>query len=261
MKNLVYSNLKYIETGEDNEEVILFLHPKLVSNWIWRKQLSSFNNYHCFYLNLINKTIKENVEIITQLIENKILDNKEKNIKINLVGIEFGGQIAIEILNKNPKIINKIFLSGISLNEFNETKIKVNKILSKTKLNYLKNKDENFLIKAYLRYYGISKNYYEDMKKSLDSINDEELYIISNESLNYKLNNNFSEKLNRNKFNTNNILISYGTKEDLSSQISAFNLKSMLENIKLIQINNGLMLWNLNQSELFNKNLKEFLKE
>ena len=102
MKNL-YSNLNYFENGDTNKDIIIFLHPKNLSSWIWNNQIDYFDDYHCFYINLDNRTIKENLDLIGNLIETKIKkenittnknSNKPQN-KINLVGIEFGGQIAI----------------------------------------------------------------------------------------------------------------------------------------------------------------------
>ena len=52
----VHNNLAYEEIGEDNNEIILFLHSKIVSNWIWIKQKEKyckyFKNYHCIFIDL-----------------------------------------------------------------------------------------------------------------------------------------------------------------------------------------------------------------
>lgn len=294
MKNL-YSNLNYFENGDTNKDIIIFLHPKNLSSWIWNNQIDYFDDYHCFYINLNNRTIKENLELIGNLIETKIKkenittnknSNKPQN-KINLVGIEFGGQIAIELLNKYPDIINKVFLSGVNFNNYKEIiflleenneknneknnknksnleeydEFNLDEIFTKTKKEYLDKKSERFLAKAYLREFGISKEYYEEMKESLDEKAIKEQYKIAKDSLNYKLNPNLKDNLNKNNFNMNNILISYGTKEDLTTQISAITLKSLLKDAKLIKIEKGLLLWNMSKSELFNTILKEFLEE
>ncbi|MDO5850277.1 MAG: hypothetical protein Q4P14_03600, partial [Methanobacteriaceae archaeon] len=199
MKN-TYSNLNYFENGDKNNDIIIFLHPKNLSSWIWNNQINHFDDYHCFYINLDNKTIKENLEQIGCLIENK-LKKENKNHKINLVGIEFGAQIAIELLNKYPNSINKVFLSGIQFNNFKEINLKnlkennkqinlkqmktdneetnFDEIFAKTKKEYLDKKSERFLTKAYLREFGISKEYYDEMKESLDT--KEEQYKIAND--------------------------------------------------------------------------------
>ena len=286
MKNL-HSNLNYFENGDITKDIIIFLHPKNLSSWIWNNQIDYFDDYHCFYINLDNRTIQENLELIGNFIETKIKkennsNNKNSNnilsYKINLVGIEFGGQIAIELLNKYPNIINKVFLSGINFNNYKEiisllernneinsieeyNEFNLDEIFTKTKKEYLDKKSERFLAKAYLREFGISKEYYEEMKESLDEKELKEQYKIAKDSLNYKLNPNLKDNLNKNNFNKNNILISYGTKEDLSTQISAISLKSLLKDVKLIKIEKGLLLWNMSKSELFNKTLREFLEE
>lgn len=295
--------LDLIETGKENKNTILFLHPEIVSNWIWEKQLDYFKNkkYHCIYLNLIdNKTyfsIKEYSEEVIQLIENILED---KNIKsVNIVGFGIGGKIAIEILNKKPQYINKLILSSLSLNyltyfndknndkdndnKSNDNKnnnkdndnkdnqiTKENRInnkksleliyeMSKIRKEYLNNKSEKFLVKAYLRYYGISKSYYENMKHSLDLDNVKNLKNIVIESFNYRLPKDLDNKLNSYKFNTANVLLIYGSKEDLTKQISIITFKTILKDAKIIEIENGLELVNISQSKLFNNTLIEFL--
>ncbi len=261
-----YSKVNYFENGDINGEIILFLHPKNLSPWIWNNQIDAFDNYHCFYIDLENRTIEENTNLIGDFIENKlkceIFLNDKNTSKINLVGIEFGGQIAIELLNKYPNNINKVFLSGINFSNSNYLEeFDFDKIFAKTKKEYLDKKSERFLAKAYLREYGISKEYYGEMKESLDKKTKEEHYKIAKNTLNYKLDSNFKDNLEKNNFNINNILIIYGTKEDLTTQLSAIKLKSLLKEARLIEIEEGLLLWNMSKSDLFNTILKEFLEE
>ena len=37
----------YIETGEKNAPLMLFLHGGGVSGWMWDKQIQHFTSYHC----------------------------------------------------------------------------------------------------------------------------------------------------------------------------------------------------------------------
>ena len=261
-----HSKVNYFENGDINGEIILFLHPKNLSPWIWNNQIDAFDNYHCFYIDLENRTIEENTDLIGDFIENKlkceIFLNDKNTSKINLVGIEFGGQIAIELLNKYPNNINKVFLSGINFSNSNYLEeFDFDKIFAKTKKEYLDKKSERFLAKAYLREFGISKEYYEEMKESLDEKEFKEQYIFPLLKENNILDFNLKDNLEKNNFNINNILINYGTKEDLTTQISAIKLKSLLKEARLIEIEKGLLLWNMSKSDLFNKILKEFLEE
>ena len=114
-----------------------------------------------------------------------------------------------------------------------------------------------FITKAYLRYFGIKKEHYNDMEKILDiSINDERK--IAFESLNYTI----PESLKDNKdiIEKDNILIIYGTKEDLNCTKSAIDLKSIFTNAKLVEIIRGNHLWNIIDSELFNTIVSDFIK-
>ena len=53
-----FNNLAYEDIGEENSKTILFLHPKLLDKWIWRKQKEDYDKYfkgfHCIFLDLPN---------------------------------------------------------------------------------------------------------------------------------------------------------------------------------------------------------------
>ncbi len=118
-----FNNLAYEEIGDENDETILFLHTKLLDKWIWINQREGYENYfkdyHCIFLDLpnhgdsiseeefsIDKSSVEIYEFINHIIDNKDIEN------VNIVALGIGGSIAIEILNRNPEIINNLVLSG-----------------------------------------------------------------------------------------------------------------------------------------------------
>ena len=112
-----------------------------------------------------------------------------------------------------------------------------------------------FIVKAYLRYYGISKEYYDYMERILDrSIKEEK--EIAFESLNYTIPEDFSKEI----LEKENLLIIYGSKEDLNCTKSAIELKRLFANGKLLEINKGNHLWNIIDWELFNTITRDFIK-
>ena len=264
-----FNNLAYDEIGEENSETILFLHAKLLDKWIWKKQKEDYDKYfkgfHCIFLDLPNHgdskseeefSIEKSSIEISEFIAH-ILNHKDIK-KINIVALGIGGSIAIEILNENPKIIDNLILSGLEIADYKESESdNVANGLAKAQSEYLNEKSDIFITKAYLRYFGISKEHYNDVERILDiSIRDERK--IAFESLNYTIPE--SLKNNENIIEKDNVLIIYGSKEDLNCTKSAIDLKNIFINAKLVEIIKGNHLWNIIDYELFNTTISDFIK-
>ena len=264
-----FNNLAYDEIGKENKETILFLHTKLLDKWIWKKQKENYDKYfkgfHCIFMDLpkhgdskseeifsIDKSAEDILNFMEDLIE-------LKNIKkINIVALGLGGQIAIELINKNPQIIDKLILSGLEIADFkvNKEESIINR-LAKTQSEYLNEKPDTFITKAYLRYFGIKKEHYTDVERILERpIKDEK--TIAYESLNYTIPNDL--KNNKEILEKEDILIIFGSKEDLNCTKSAIELKNLFKNAKLIEIIKGNHLWNIIDYELFNTIIIDFIK-
>lgn len=269
MTTKYYNKLAYEEIGDESNPIILFLHPKLLDKWVWIKQKENhekyFKDYLCIFLDLPHHgdsiysgefSIEESCDDIIEFIENLINENNKS--KINLVALGLGGSIAIEIISKKPNLIDNLILSGLEISESRENEEEsVVKRLAKTQAEYLNEKPDRFIIKAYLRYFGISKDYYEDMEKILDrSVKEEEK--IAFESLNYTIPENLIS--NNEILKKENILFIFGNKEDLNCTKSAICLKNLFENGKLVEIEKGNHLWNIIEHELFNTTIIDFIK-
>ena len=265
-----FNNLAYEDIGEENSETILFLHAKLLDKWIWKRQKEDYDEYfkgfHCIFLDLPNhgdsiseeefRIDKSSIEISEFI--NHIINNKDIE-KVNIVALGIGGSIAIEILNENPNIIDNLILSGLEIADYKESESdSVANGLAKTQSEYLNEKSDIFITKAYLRYFGIKKEHYNDMEKILDiSINDERK--IAFESLNYTIPESLKD--NENITEKDNILIIYGTKEDLNCTKSAIDLKSIFTNAKLVEIIRGNHLWNIIDHDLFSTITSNFIRD
>ena len=264
------NNLAYDEIGEENSETILFLHAKLLDKWIWKKQKEDYDNYfkgfHCIFLDLPNhgeSISEEEFSIEKSSIEisefiNHIID--KKNIKkVNIVALGIGGSIATEILNKNPHLIDNLIISGPEIADYKESESdSVANGLAKAQSEYLNEKSDIFITKAYLRYFGIGKEHYNEIERILD-ISIKEERKIAFESLNYTIPE--SLKVNRDIVEKDNILIIYGTKEDLNCTKSAIDLKNIFINAKLVEIVRGNHLWNIIDHDLFNTIISNFIRD
>nr|WP_302578018.1 alpha/beta hydrolase [Methanobrevibacter arboriphilus] len=195
-KNILY----FEEEGISNNEIIVFIHSNLLSNWIWINQRDYFKDFHCIYLDLPNHgnsyfanefSIETSSKIIKELIQEKAYDSRNNNKikKVNLVGVSLGGQIALYLLSKYPALVDNVIVSGVNLYEdpkeddFNN----VVSMMNIFKMDILDKKPNKFLIKALLAEYGLEKKYYEFIKESNEKISIESFNSITKESLKFKI--------------------------------------------------------------------------
>jgi len=252
------NNLNFIEENPEQKKVLIFLHPLNLSLWIWNKQFKEFNNFNNIFIDLpnhgkSNKNFNFEISKTVDILKEFILElNKEE---INFVGIGLGGQIAIEFISKYPNLINKVIVSGVqSIDEKSKESYETSivQILNKTK-KILDSKSEDFLALAYLRYYGIGKEYYEYLFKNYLNQDYENLKRISYENLNYSLNKKPKDK-------SKEILVCFGSYDTIWVKSSVFKIKKIYTNVKPLKIENATHLWNIRKYKLFNKLLKDYFK-
>ena len=276
--NMKVNNLYFEEYNNDKKEAILFLHSNLLSNWIWKYQKNSFNGYHCIYLDLPehgksqidnNFSIEKTAELIKGFINKKLKDKK-----IHLVGIAIGGQIILQLLAKHPKLIETATITGVTLRNLaiyknnNENKElaklifdieneKIDQALSmikQMKIEILDKKHSNFITKGYLAEYGLGKEYLKDLKDSIDSISEDNLISITEESFKFKIPEIDIQK-------NNNLLILYGTKEYPKVKKSAKIIKDHFNNAHIFSVYRSIHLWNIHDCEWFNEVISEFISK
>ena len=284
------NNIYYEEKGESSKDLIIFIHSNLLSNWIWKNQRNSFENYHCIYLDLPNHgnsyfddgfSIEKSGELIKDLIEEKStpknLNSDTKTKKVHLIGVSVGGQIILYLLAKYPELIDTTIVTGVNIYENPEKEFIDNTIamLNKLKSNILDKKSNKFLIKAILAEYGLGKEYYDDLKLATENIINKNSYNTTNNNSN----NNFENNLNlnqitkeslefkipkiksspNNKSDYKNLLILYGTKEYPKVHKSANLIKNTFENAQIFSVYRSIHLWNIIDCEWFNETAKDFI--
>lgn len=178
------------ETGPRNAETIIFLHGNAMAGWIWDGQIKEFDDYHCIVpdlpehgrsINIKPFTINKSAEMISEIIRNHTSKGKA-----HLVGISVGAQIIIQILSKNPELVDHAIISGtlIQRNSHNESLLKL--------LDYAINvykpvKDTDFFIKANMRTYNMPKYLFDKFKESTLVIKHDSLNRILKENIFFKL--------------------------------------------------------------------------
>lgn len=253
--------LYYIEENPNKKDSILFLHPKFLGNWVFIKQENTFNNYNNLFIDLLGHGKSDFEEFSFDKCIDYLLDIiKEKNKKgeVHLVGIDLGGQIALRIFARYPDLIGKVIISGVYYQDKEEVKERKNSIvnfLDKTKRLILDKKDETFLIKAYLRHYGLKSKYYSLINDSYSKFNQEELKNLAYNNLNYTLDKAKDYK------KASDLMIIYGDKESKTVQKSAYCIHELYKGSEIIKIKDGIELENIKNPNVINSLICDFLNE
>ncbi|MDR0900555.1 MAG: alpha/beta hydrolase [Methanobrevibacter sp.] len=229
---------------ENKSETIIFIHNNLQNSWIWKKQKEHFQEYHCIYINLPSYpfSIKKIAILIKNLIKEKAI-----NKKAHLVGIAIGGQIILEILAKYPEIVESSVISGTHISENGET------VINELKTDIVENKPQKFMVKAYLAEYGIGKEYFNDIKTCIESIDDEYIIAITKESLKFQL------PPLKNKEIAKKLLVLYGTKEYPKIAKSAKLIENSYLGSSVYGVYRAIHLWNIIDYQWFNEVVEEFI--
>ncbi|WP_409199353.1 alpha/beta fold hydrolase [Methanobrevibacter sp. DSM 116169] len=250
--------INFIEENSNKNKAIIFLHPKNIANWIFDKQFNQFNDYNLIFIDLPNHGDSFNlsnfsISEVTDLLKDFIIKlNKEE---VNLIGIDLGGQISLDILSKYPELINKVIISGVELID-EKDKVSYDKsivnVLDETKA-ILDSKDDNFLIRAYLRYFGIGKEYIKDISNTFKNQDYENLKKISYESLNYSIDSNPKDP-------NKDLLVCFGSYDTIWCKSSVYEIKKVFKNAKILKIEKATNLWNVRHFKEFNQLINNYLK-
>lgn len=106
----------YMEFGNKEGPLLVFIHGGGVGGWMWDKQITYFSEYHCLvptlqgHGNRNNETsfsIHENALEIMELIEQK---KEEKDVHI--IGFSIGAQICLEIVSLASNLIETAVINS-----------------------------------------------------------------------------------------------------------------------------------------------------
>ncbi|WP_432359927.1 alpha/beta fold hydrolase [Sporosarcina sp. UB5] len=199
-------HLNYIELGNNEGPLLVFIHGGGVGGWMWDKQTAYFKEYHCLVPTLqghgggsdeTSFSIRENALDIIQLIEQK---NDEKDVHI--IGFSIGAQICLEIVSLAPNLISTAMINSavvvpmMYMIPFIAPTVKMTFPLIKNKTFAKAQAKQLYMDGEYF------KNYYEDSLK----MNLTTLINVLKENMAYSLPENISKSAAR-------ILVTAGEKE------------------------------------------------
>ncbi len=248
-------DLYFKETGSRDDETIIFLHGSAMAGWIWEGQLKEFGDYHCVVLDLPEHgkssnikpfSINKSAEMISDIIRNNTC-----NGKAHLVGISIGAQIILQILSKNPELVDHAIISGTLTQNISRTESLL-KLLDYTVTLYEPVKNMDFFLKANMRTYNMPKHHFDKFKESTLHIKNDSLNRILKENMIFEMPDGL-EKIEV------PVLVMTGEKDYKIIKESAEDLLASL------QISEGYIapkvghLWNLEDSNLFNWILRRWI--
>jgi pimeloyl-ACP methyl ester carboxylesterase len=250
-------NLYFKETGIKNQETIIFLHGGCLGGWIWDEQVESFHDYHCIVVDLPEHgkstifksfTIKSAAGMVVNLIKNHAHGGKA-----HLVGISLGAQIIVQILATHPDVVSHALITGTLIRSKNQSE-ELLKLVDYTFKVYEPVKDTRFFLKANMRMYNISKDHFDQLKKSTLLLKADSLHKILHENLFFTL----PEGLNKADVP---VLVMVGEKDYKVIKESVRDLVNALPNSKSYIVPKGSHVWNMESPLLFNKVLRSFISE
>ena len=245
------------ETGENNDETIVFLHGDGIAGWMWDEQLKAFSDYHCIIPDLPGHGKSAEVKPVTvQDTADKIIDiikNKAKNGKAHIVGLSMGAQITVQILSTAPEVVNHVLISGALVRSSQPTESFL-ELLDNLIALYLPDKNKTIRIMSYVRSYNIPKNLRSKFKESTYVIEPYSLDKILRETILFKMPDNLEHA-------DVPVLVMAGEKDYRIINESALNLLNALPNSKgAVALKVG-HLWNIENPEMFNNVLRAWISD
>lgn len=198
--------IQYLEYGDKNASLMLFLHGGGVSDWMWDKQIEYFTHYHCVVPILpehgvdndrihfsINGSAKEII---------KVIEEKAAGKKVILIGFSLGSQVIIEILGMKPNLIDFAIINSALVRPSTYAK-KFLKPIIRLSFPLIKNRAFS---KLQAKTLYISENYFDKYYEESCRMKPDTLARVLKENLSFKIPENFKRAKGK-------ILITVGDRE------------------------------------------------
>lgn len=243
------------ETGERNENALIFLHELNMAGWMWDEQVKAFPDYHCIVPDLPGHGKSSEVAPFTmevaadQIIE--LIEQKTSVDKVNIVGMALGAQVALEILNKAPDLVGSAFISGALVNSTPPSE-RFLKLLDYLMDAYIPAKNDRLIMGSYIRAYGIPRNQIRNFKHSTNAVKPDSARKIIKENLLFKI----QGKLNQMDVP---VLVMAGEKDYTIIKESTRKLAHVMPNSKAFFAPGVGHIWNIEKPELFNEVLRSWI--
>lgn len=241
------------EKGTPNGDIILFLHGGGVGGWMWNKQVHYFSDFNCLIPDLPchGKSFEEQHLSIDNCTDEliKLIKKKKKNKQVYVIAFSLGAQITVNLISKNPDIINKAIIVSALVCPMKNTK-KMIKFMVPMVMGLLKSK---YFQKFQSNLLYIDDEYFEEHFSSLQLLTSNALIDMYEENMSFQIPKSFT--------NANvKIMVLVGEREQGVMIKSARNLvksNKNAEGFKIPKVGHGFSLADPNK---FNKVVETWLK-
>lgn len=196
----------YLECGNKEGPLLVFIHGGGVGGWMWDKQIAYFNEYHCLVPTLqghgdrsaeTSFSIRENaLEII------KLIEQKKGQKDVHIIGFSIGAQIGLEIVSLAPNSIKTAIINSAVVIPMKSMILFISPMIKMT-FPLIKNKA---FAKAQAKQLYMDGEYLEKYYEESLRINVETLINVLKENMAYSLPDDYSKSSAR-------ILVTAGEKE------------------------------------------------
>ena len=196
----------YMEYGNKEGPLLVFIHGGGVGGWMWDKQIAYFKEYHCLVPTLQGHgdrsdettfSIRGNAIEIMDLIEQK-KDEKD----VHIIGFSIGAQICLDMLSLAPNLIKSAVINSAAVLPM---KFAIPLIAPTIKLTFPLIKNKSFA-KAQAKQLYMDGEYFDTYYKDSLKMKQSTLIEILKENMSFSLPTNFSEC-------TTEVLVTAGEKE------------------------------------------------
>ena len=146
------------ETGAIGAQPILFLHPGLVSGWMWQEPAKEFADYHCLMPDLPGHGSSNRVKWVSfqdtadQVAE--VLRERVPGKRAHVVGYSLGAYVTAHLLATAPELIERAVICGAAVRPLPGSALFMNRLI----VRFIKSK---FLWNGLARMFGIPSEEHE----------------------------------------------------------------------------------------------------
>ncbi|WP_025027531.1 alpha/beta fold hydrolase [Caldalkalibacillus mannanilyticus] len=245
-------SLHYIEHGNKNAPLLVFIHGGGVSSWMWDKQVEYFSSYHCLVPDLPDHgksrshffSIDQSAQSIIELIE-----EKANGKQIHVVGFSLGAQILIAILSKKPTLIDSAIINSALVRPIPFANILIKSLM----ITYPLIQNRTFS-KLQARSMYIDQKYFETYYQESCRLTKDDFERIMKENMSFTIPETFKKAKSK-------ILVTVGEKEKRimkKSLVDITNSNSNCKGVVIPKVGHGFSLAN---PKLFNKFIEGWFKQ
>jgi pimeloyl-ACP methyl ester carboxylesterase len=246
--------LYVLETGPSTAPTLVFLHGGGVGGWMWEPQVAEFSSeYHCLVPDLPEQgkswkigpfSMPDAARRVADLIRTKAHGGKA-----HVVGLSLGAQTLVELLSRNPELIDHAIVNSASLRAI--PGIGLTNLLVKM---YSPFKNAEFLIRANMKSLGVPEQYFPQFREDTRQVTSTALNHVLTANANYRMPSNLEKVMSP-------ILVVIGQKEYKVMYESARDLVQALPNAKAYIAQGRSHNWSLEAPELYSQMIRAWITD